>query len=319
MDDHGACCGILATMRKIGVFFDPPDYDDYPFNQEEYSIAYHELARKLHDKGGEFWIVRGQETFLGGNRFSHGWRFDGREFVHADKPVELDLVYDKSTKIKGYFKADASTDVINDRELDDLCVDKWKTYQLFPEYSPKTAFVDGRDQLEDVLRDFPDDNIVMKPVDGEEGRGVIIGPKRAILEAKPEYPVLVQEFLDTSGGIPGIIESLHDLRLHSIGGELVFAYIRSPAPGKLLANVAQGGTEREVLIKDVPKEALQIFRDIDARLTRFPRRVYSIDIGRGKQGAWKVIELNSKPGLSYQGRGPGYRMFQEKLAEAFLQ
>jgi RimK-like ATP-grasp domain len=295
-------------MKKIGVFFDAPGYDEYPFDQEEYVGSYIELATELHNRGGRFYIVRSQKTFLGGNRFSGGWVFDGKGFTPVKGPVDLDLVYDK-----GHFVADAKSVVLNERELDDLCVDKWKTVTMFPQHSPRTKLVNNDAELRTALDELARDKVVFKPTDGEEGKGVIIGSKDDVLGSEKAFPALVQEFIDTSGGIPGIASGIHDLRLHSICGDMVLAYVRIPAPGKLVANVSQGGSETEV-----KPGAMEIFRDIDKHLSRFKRRAYCIDLGLGKDGAWKVIELNSKPGLSYDWRGGGYRLFKQKLVDVFL-
>ncbi len=300
-------------MKKIGVFFDAPGYHEYPFDIEEYVVAYDELATEFARQGGQFFIVRGQDTFLGNNRFSRGWRFGNAEFEAVEEPITLDVIYDK-----GHFVSDGASAVLNDRELDDLCVDKWKTCQRFPEYSPHTELVHDEKELRAALKKFPEDRIVFKPKDGEEGKGVIIGSAADILAAESQFPALVQEFIDTSGGIPGIADGLHDLRLHSICGEMVLAFVRTPAEGKLVANVSQGGTETEVPADKVPADVMKIFRDIDSRLSHYPKRVFCVDLGRGHDGVWKLIELNSKPGLSADWRGGGYRLFKQKLVDVFL-
>ncbi len=301
-------------MKHVAVFFDAPGYDDYPFHDEEYRVAYHELAENMHVKGGTLWIVRGQKTFLGGNRFSHGWKFDGSAFQLIEKSIEVDVIYDK-----GYFQSDDASVVINDRAFDELCVDKWKAVSMFPEHSPKTMIVSNRGELMAALDAMQADRIVVKPKDGEEGKGVFIGPREQLLVADVMYPAIVQAFIDTSGGIPGVIEGMHDLRLHSINGDMALAFVRTPPLGKFLANVSQGGKQITIPNDQVPAEAMKIFYDIDQRLSHFRPRVYSVDLGRDADGSWKVIELNSKPGVSWKRRGVVYETFLATLVDVLLE
>jgi glutathione synthase/RimK-type ligase-like ATP-grasp enzyme len=130
--------------------------------------------------------------------------------------------------------------------------------------------------------------------------------------ADETYPLLVQEFIDMSDGIPGIAEGPHDVRVLMTGHTIIGATLRQPAPGRLHSNVSQGGTERLLSYDEIPAELREIAIKIDGELDDFPR-YYAIDFARGKQG-WVLIEINKKPGLFREANGPLARTFMDSLA-----
>ncbi len=299
-------------MKTIAVFFSAPGYADYPFDDDYYVQAYHELAHLLQKKGARFVIVRGQDSYMGGNRFAHCWRFDGTTFKYEEAPVEVDLIYDK-----GYFKHDEGATLLNDPVMNDICTDKFKTYELFPRICPRTAVVHDEAEKNELIKEF-NDIVVGKPLDNEGGKGVIIDRPDIVRESIKSYPYLLQEFLDTSAGIPGIIDAMHDLRMVIVNGEIAVSYVRSPAAGKKVSNVAQGGTQTEVPVREIPKEARALAKAVDDVFASYPRRVYSVDCARDANGTWKLIELNSKPGITRAYEGPDHVRFLDLLTDALL-
>lgn len=309
--------GTSRAAKRIGVFFDDPAYGDYPFDHEEYVVAYHEIASLIHGRGARFHIVRDCRTFLGGNRFKGHWEYDGAEFMRSDDEIELDLIYDKG--YKNVFVGDAGSRFLNDPALDRICVDKRETARLFPDISPKTVEVKTGDELERALGDWPSPTVVAKPVDGAEAKGVIIGPKDEILAAEHAYPIILQQFVDTSGGIPGIVGGVCDLRTIMIDGEVGLTYARKAKEGSLISNVSKGGQEIEVPPDRRPPEVIGIVQEIDRRFQAMSEhRVFSADMAPDKDGKWYLIELNSKPGLSPCSYGATYPRYQELLVNALI-
>lgn len=302
------------SRRRIGVFFDAPGYDDYPFNHADYAQAYHEVAKGIEDRGARFCIVRGISSFRGGNRFEGYWEFDGATFARKEDPIDLDLVYDK-----GYFVGDASSKLLNDAEMNLICTDKRETIRLFPALSPKTTEAKDRATLERIMRQWPWPMAVAKPVDGAEAKGVVIGSPAEVLAAEHEFPVIVQQYIDTSGGIPGIIDGVGDLRTILVDGEIALTYARSAKPGTLISNVSKGGKEIEVLPENRPKEAMDIAFAVDRTFRPMSaHRVFCVDCARDADGKWYVIELNSKPGLSTRDYGVSYPRYQDLLMDALV-
>ena len=306
-----------TSRKRIGVFFDDPRYDDYPFDHADYVQAYHEVAKGVEDRGARFHIVRDAATFRGGNRFEGHWEFDGAAFVRREEGVALDLVYDKG--YKNVFKGDASTRFLNDPSLDRVCVDKRETAKMFPRFSPKTAEARDRAELEAMMRDWPSATAVAKPVDGAEAKGVVIGSPAEVLAAEHAFPLLVQEYVDTSGGIPGIIDGVGDLRTILVDGEIALTYSRKAKEGSLISNVSKGGKEIEVLPGNRPPEAMDIVMAVDAAFAPMSKhRVFCVDLARDVSGRWYIIELNSKPGLSVRDYGVTYPRYQDLLIDALV-
>lgn len=288
----------------IAAYFEDPEPLGAPLDDDlgEYLRAYGQLAARIADVGGRLVIVRSQKDFLGAGRFARGWSIDGGKLEALDGEVQADVVLDKGDDIN--FAFDAATRVVNDRAFHRFCNDKAAVYARFTEFCPKTLRVETKDGLAAGMAMIPGDTIVAKPVVGACGRNVIIGSRDDVLTAEHEYPLLLQEFIDTSGGIPGVVDGAHDMRLTIVGGELAYVMVKIPKPGSFVSNYALGGTLKMLDDSQYPADAVDIAMRIDAEFTGVPTRYYSIDMGRNRDGSWKLIEFNSPPGLDPEERHP---------------
>jgi glutathione synthase/RimK-type ligase-like ATP-grasp enzyme len=150
------------------------------------------------------------------------------------------------------------------------------------------------------------------------GQFVYIGLREKVLAELPErYPLMVQEFVDTSVGIENLADGVHDVRVEIGGGEIWGGTLRMPAPGELKANVAQGGTRRRLFPDEIPERAREIALEIDTYFAHYPRH-YSIDFANTASG-WKLIELNNNPGLSPLDLSPQAKHIAEKLADYLVE
>ena len=203
--------------------------------------------------------------------------------------------------------------------LDRVCVDKRETVAMFPDLSPKTTEVKNRKQLEHAMKAWTAPMAVAKPVDGAEAKGVVIGSPNEIIASEHEFPVIIQQYVDTSGGIPGIIDGVGDLRTILIDGEVALTYARRAKAGTLISNVSKGGAEIEVLPENRPADAMAIVRAVDERFKPLSKhRVFCVDLGRDADGKWYIIELNSKPGLSPRDYGATYPRYQDMLIDVLV-
>lgn len=301
-------------MRSIAVFFDDPAPDGYPLSNEEYGKSYKDFAVHLRSRGARFFVVRGAETYRGANRFASGWEYQPNgTLIRCDQPFSVDIIYNK-----GHLATDPQAIVLNDPKLDALCTNKMRTFELVPEISPRTSIVQNEPAFDGALKEMSTKRVVAKPVDGEGGEGVYIGSKAEVRKLVTRFPYLLQEYVDTAGGIPGIVQGSHDFRLVSVRGKLVQAFVRTPPPGGILPNVAQGGSTTDVPLDRIPAPALDAFSLVDRRLEKFANRVYSVDLGLGHDGQWKLFELNSRPALFGCERGAGFVRFHEALATVLL-
>jgi len=305
-------------MKTIAVFFDQPNFDDYPFSEKEYHDSYHEFARLIAKRGGEFFVTRGNATYLGEMKFTHGWKWDGAQFIEIGE-FSVDVIYDKSSSaITPPFRFEPNVRILNPNPVVEICNDKFKTYVLFPEISPKMTIALDEAQVAVAVRETRGKQMVLKPLNAEGGAGVVIGDAAKLKAAPKNFPVLISEFIDTSEGIPEIdaIKSHHDFRMIVIDGEIVQSFARTPPTGSLTANVAQGGQSHEIPLAQIPADARKIAEQVDAKFVSY-RRVYSIDVGF-ENGRPKLFELNSQPALFSQKRGASFAKFQEKLADVLL-
>ena len=280
-------------MSSVGVFFSEAGFDSYPFDDPGYREAYTELGRRLRAKGVEYFLFRDPATYLGDDLFSRGWRFTGESFEETNDFVHVDLIYNKGSKLV----PDASSNVLNKRELDVVCRDKMRTLELFPELFPRTMLARNEEEALAALGYMKTSMVVLKPADGWGGKAVWIGPADDAKNHLEPYPVMIQEFIDTSKGIPGYPDIKHDFRIVVMNGKPLFTFLRVPAEGKLIANVGKGGHVIVVPPDRRPQEALDLIPVVDAQFERFGNRMYSIDCARDVSGAWKLIELNDQPGI----------------------
>lgn len=257
--------------------------------EEEYETAYVQLANALFEHGVRTcfamppYVYRGVGVFSGGFDIRNDWK-------EIDTDLQADIVFNKSLV---QFR-DEGAHIVNHPVFDRAC-DKDETIDLFPEHCPRSVYVETEQELAPALEQMRTDTIVIKPAALFGGQGVWIGKKSSVGPIVPS--VIVQEFIDTQNGIPGVCDGRHDLRLIYFGNRLVDAYVRQPGEGKMVANVALGGSIKQVKLQQIPHDALDFATSIDAAFRNFPDRVYSIDLGLDRGRDWRLIELNSPPGL----------------------
>lgn len=303
-------------MYKIGVFFTKIGKLDYPLNKSTYYTCYNELSEAINSKGGSFYIVRGKEQYRGDGTFSNSWQFDGLELRETGQ-VKLDVIFDKGNGSD--LIINDGTPVLNSKKVNEICVDKWLTYKLLESDCPKTFLVNSSDQFQKALKLIDSSTVVIKPVDGECGIGVVIGSKINALSQihVNAFPMLVQEFIDSSSGIPNIVSGIHDLRVVILDGMLQYAFVRSPQSGGLKANVALGGTLKQVDLVEIPKLLLELVERVDNKMAMFGSRMYSIDMAMTKTKPL-IIELNSRFGLEENSTHPDFARFTQRLAEKLI-
>lgn len=280
-------------MPRLGLFFDGTLLNDPPMNDPAYRVAYNRLASEFTDLHGEFFLARGYGSYAGGQRFRRGWKFQEDDWLEIREPFEVDLIYNKG----GPQHFDASAAVVNPPELDTICRNKWLSYERFPDLFPKTFLLSSPSDTEHALNAIPTARVVVKPLSRYGGEGIIIGATSDIRNATLSFPCILQAFVDTSRGIPGITGKHHDFRFVIMDGEALLSFVRTPPPGSLISNVARGGSVRIVAAKDRPKEAVALAATVDAAFHDFQERLYCIDCALGADGKWMLIELNPEPGL----------------------
>lgn len=169
--------------------------------------------------------------------------------------------------------------------------DKFRSLQLLARKGipmPLTSFAQSPDDTEDLIRMVGGAPLVIKLLEGTQGKGVILADSHqsavSIINAFKEMSanILVQEFIEESRGT--------DIRCFVIGDKVVAAVKRQAKEGDFRANVHQGG--KALKVKLSPQERAIA---IGAAKT-MGLKVAGVDLIRSNHGPL-VLEINSSPGL----------------------
>ena len=153
-------------------------------------------------------------------------------------------------------------------------------------FIPVTHASKNRDYLERVLKESVTDKMILKPLNGHGGDGVIVVEKKAISNfrslldfyigsGKHDY-VILQEYVE--GAEKG------DVRILMLNGEPIGAMKRIPAEGELRANVSVGGSVQK---HQLTKQEKALCKFIGPKLVHDGLYFVGIDVINGK-----LIEVN---------------------------
>lgn len=169
--------------------------------------------------------------------------------------------------------------------------DKFRSLQLLARKGlpmPLTSFAQSPDDTEDLVRMVGGAPLVIKLLEGTQGKGVILADSHqsavSIINAFKEMHanILVQEFIEESRGT--------DIRCFVVGDKVVAAIKRQAKDGEFRANVHQGG--KAMKVKLTPQE-----RSIAVAAAKtMGLKVAGVDLIRSHHGPL-VLEINSSPGL----------------------
>ena len=259
-------------------------------------VAYHKFFKKINERDN-FRFAYDFESYLGGGIFSNVAIYKDGEIIKTNEEFKADVIYQ--------FKKMANTDfdrsdvvITNTPEFKDFCI-KINTYDYMPQFFPKTFLVKNLEEIKEALTKIKTEKVVLKPNRGSNGDDVYIWnidefDLNLIPNDKLEdQGFLVQEFIDTSFGIPGIATSYHDLRIITHGDKISLCHVRQPIPGTLVSNSHRGATITEIDIDSIPLFIFSFYKEVHAEIIKkYLKPLYSMDIGIGKDGP-KLIELNS--------------------------
>jgi glutathione synthase/RimK-type ligase-like ATP-grasp enzyme len=282
-------------------------------NSPHYQRAYNGLFSELFSLGCSPVLVYDQEiNYLGNGRFKEYWAVNQNknkiEFVRHNQEIQLDFIFDKAR-----FDADDVATTAS-AEVREICRDKYASYLFAPELHALSFLIDSQEQLEVFFKSHKNQPIVLKELDSNGGEKVFIG-QDIDYKNDLEFPIIAQEFLDTSVGIKDICEGYHDLRTTVYNGEIIGLLLRQPPKGGFMANRRLGGVFEDLDLKLMPKELPKIVQILDQRFATKKDRFYSIDFCNTADG-WKVFELNAWPGLDYDSENEKLRV--RRLAKCLV-
>ena len=153
---------------------------------------------------------------------------------------------------------------------------------------PLTGFAHSTDNTRDLIDLVGGPPLVVKLLEGTQGKGVVLAETRKAAEAtidafrQLKANFLVQEFIKEAGG--------SDIRCFVIGDRVVAAMMRTAREGDFRSNLHRGGTAK--LIRVTPIERTTAVR----AAKKMGLNVAGVDILRSNHGP-VVMEVNSSPGL----------------------
>jgi hypothetical protein len=279
----------------VTIYFDQQGAMDYPFDNPLYFESYKAFAKLAKEQEVDVYFSRGATTYHGNMSFASRYEFRNSEPVFINEPYRCDMIF-----LKGYdIHLSPSDRTLNNIAMENVCKNKLETYQVFSQYMAPT-FELTAENYQSVIDRIHTEMMVIKPIFGTEGKGIHVMKKSAftldVLATTQRY--FAQQFVDSSGGVPGIVAGLHDMRLILFNGTAKNSYIRQPKQGSYLANIAQGGSFLHVPIQKIPASALQMAKDIDSHFSQYTPRLYAIDL-MYEQAIPYLVELNDQPGMPF--------------------
>lgn len=180
---------------------------------------------------------------------------------------------------------------LNSSEAIGCSRDKLFAHQLLAQAGigmPITGFANSPSDTKDMLRSIGRAPLVLKLLEGTQGRGVVLAETQKAAESVIQAfrglnaNILVQEFIAESNG--------SDIRCIVIGNRVVAAMKRQAEKGEFRSNLHAGGTAMKVRI--TPEERATAIRAAKTLGLQFA----GVDLLRSDDGP-KVLEVNSSPGL----------------------
>lgn len=299
-------------MKTLAIYFSDPKIMGYPFNgppNDNFFHGYQLLTEALSQRGVATFLVRG-ECYLGKGRFTNVSQIQGDQEAPVAGEIQADLIWNKDhlnsiPDIRDW-------PIINTMDFDRLCIDKMATVEALPQFSPKTQKIHSFAEFQAETNEL----IVLKKDFETGGKGVHILPAKDVTEDLYEdwSDIVVQEYLDTTIGIPGLTDKPHDLRITVVDGKPINGFLRTPPEGSLISNTARGGKPSAAPFEKVPKEAFELVEQVHNALKEYNPKIYSIDMANSPQG-FKLIELNSRPGLQNPTHNPEFKKFFDAIVE----
>jgi len=157
------------------------------------------------------------------------------------------------------------------------------------EFIPTTYVSKNRDYLERIIRESDSEKMILKPLAGYGGRGVIVLEQSARDNVRSLLDFYIGGDSSQSGNYVILQEYVHgaeegDIRILMLNGEPIGAMRRVPAKGDVRSNVHAGGT---VVKHQLTKHEKKLCRYIGPKLVRDGLYFTGIDVIGGK-----LIEVN---------------------------
>ncbi|MDP3957318.1 MAG: hypothetical protein Q8Q10_02345 [bacterium] len=303
---------ILIYFTKKEVAADP--YAHIPERRE----IYWSIFREGRYRGFDMYLGVKPTVHCEDMQFENVLFFTGKKFEFKKERVLFDAIYDRSPS-KEFPTPNIDRKTLNSLAFKKLANNKDLTYELLKKYMPKTFPISSVKDFERALSHFAKNELaVFKPVGSFGGKGVIITKIENFSPTMlmPGKKYILQKFIDTKNGVPGLTPGRHDLRIIIINGKTTMLQVRTPRPGEMLANMSQGGDCSEFPYEKTPpsvRAIVEVVHPIIDAAFSFP--MYSIDFGINTDGTAYIFEINDQIGLKAI-TGENKRVFCKNLIDA---
>ncbi|XLQ20645.1 MAG: RimK family alpha-L-glutamate ligase [Candidatus Moraniibacteriota bacterium] len=291
-------------MKKVLILFGEKDWNGPAFADmtSGYTLCYEYLYELANQHGIQLYRASYKWYDNKNNIFLYVWTYKNGSWIR-DYNIKPDLIYDKTSSKSetDLFKSSLNEifPLINDVEFTNLIDNKLFTSLLFPQHTKKHYKALNITDLKSILQSIKTEKVVLKTSSDSGGKNVYILQKNEIDNVELPFPILAQEFIDSTNGITGITDSVHDLRLVFIENDLIYSYIRIPKKGSFLANLSQGGSMKILQNEQLPTSVNTLVTDVQNTLSTFKNKIYTIDLMFDENQKPWLIELNSMPGLFF--------------------
>ncbi|MDA1079522.1 MAG: ATP-grasp domain-containing protein [bacterium] len=296
--------------KTVAIYFSPPNVLDYPLSKQIYFEAYAEILEELENQGVTAVIVRA-DSYLNSGVFSKYtvWNKQKSEYQMVNRKILVDLIWNRDSENTIPKISDCA--ILNDQEFDDICRDKLKSYKLFSNISAPTFLIHAYASLADTLLKIKTELVVLKPRFGEGSYGVHVLKKNEVTRNlyNSWKNIIVQEFLDSSCGIQGLVVGLHEINIWVVNSKFAGARIKQPLKENLISSAAgaSAGTVRGIHQEQIPDDLWEKVLEIDKKVSKYSPRLFRADFVYTKQSEFKLIEINSRPGVMHAKKeGPEY-------------
>jgi ribosomal protein S6--L-glutamate ligase len=267
-------------------------------NKKIYSTR--RLIEAAERRGHEVRVINPVRCYMNIASFKPGIHYDGKPVEGVDAIIPrigasvtfYGAAVVRQFEMMGVFSLNESVAISRSR-------DKLRSLQLLSRRGiglPVTGFASSPQDTADLLDLVGGAPVVLKLLEGTQGKGVVLAETRQAAESVVEAfrglsaNFLVQEFVKEAGG--------SDIRCFVIGEKVVASMKRQARQGEFRSNLHRGG--KAELAKITPEE-----RSTAARAARIMGlNVAGVDILRSNHGP-VVMEVNSSPGLEGIERATG--------------
>lgn len=259
-------------------------------NKKLYSTS--RLVASAEERGHEVRVINPVRCYMNIASFKPSIHYDGKDLTGFDAIIPrigasitfYGTAVVRQFEMMGVYSVNESVAISRSR-------DKLRSMQLLSRKGiglPVTGFANSPADTEDLLDLVGGAPVVVKLLEGTQGKGVVLAETRKAAESVVEAfrglnaNFLVQEFVKEAGG--------SDIRCLVIGDKVVAAMKRQAQEGEFRSNLHRGGSAK--LIKITPEE-----RSTASRAARIMGLgVAGVDLLRSNHGP-VVMEVNSSPGL----------------------